>query len=176
LRAVRILLATDVDWLVDDVVAALGGAGTAVTVCTEGRRVSDQVAAVAAEGGAYDLVIADLQIGSMGGVAVTMALRLDASVGRVPAVPVLLLLDRVADVHLGKRCGADGWLVKPLDPLRLRRAARAVAAGGRYTEGLVDDSFDGAPARRGTPTIDSAPAVDEIPTEQVAGTEPAATG
>ena len=47
-----------------------------------------------------------------------------------------MLLDRVADVHLAKRCGADGWLVKPLDPLRLRRAARAVAAGSRYTEGL----------------------------------------
>ena len=95
---------------------------------------SDQVAAVTAEGGAYDLVIADLQIGSMGGVAVTMALRLDASVGRVPVVPVLLLLDRVADVHLGKRCGADGWLVKPLDAFRLRRAARALAAGDPFHE------------------------------------------
>jgi hypothetical protein len=63
-------------------------------------------------------------------------------------VPVLLLLDRVADVHLGKRCGADGWLVKPLDALRLRRAARAVAAGGRYTEGLADPQ----------------PGVDEVPT------------
>ena len=46
-----------------------------------------------------------------------------------------MLLDRVADVHLAKRCGADGWLIKPLDPLRLRRAARAVAGGG-YSEGL----------------------------------------
>ena len=56
-----------------------------------------------------------------------------------------MLLDRVADVHLAKRCGADGWLVKPLDPLRLRRAARAVAAGSRYTEGLHASS-EPAPA------------------------------
>ena len=132
----RVLLAMDVDWLVDDVVAALGGGDSSFTVCSDGHVVSEQVAAVAKQGGAYDLVIADLQIGSMGGVAVTMALRLDASSGRLPAVPVLMLLDRVADVHLARRCGADGWLVKPLDPLRLRRAARAVAAGSRYTEGL----------------------------------------
>src|SRR5262245_8288240 len=111
----------------------------------------------------------------MGGVAVTMALRLDASAGRLPAVPVLLLLDRVADVHLGKRCGADGWLVKPLDPLRLRRAARAVAAGGRYTEGLAEHHLAGAPARGGS-TIDPELGVDDLPTEESAGSEPAPAG
>ena len=136
----RVLLAMDADWLVDEVVAALGDSDTSFTVCSDGRLVSEQVASVAKQGGAYDLVVADLQIGSMGGVAVTMALRLDASAGRLPAVPVLLLLDRVADVHLAKRCGADGWLVKPLDSLRLRRAARAAAAGSRYTEGLYPSS------------------------------------
>ena len=65
-----------------------------------------------------------------------MALRLDASSGRLPHVPVLMLLDRVADVFLARRSGADGWIVKPLDPLRLRRAVRAVVAGGAYHEGL----------------------------------------
>jgi len=142
---VRVLLAMDADWLVDDIVAALGGVDTSFTVCSDGRRVSEQVATVSAEGGVYDLAVVDLQIGSMGGMAVTMALRLDASVGRLPVVPVLLLLDRVADVHLAKRCGADGWLIKPLDPLRLRRAARAIAAGSTYTEGL-DARSEPAPA------------------------------
>jgi DNA-binding response OmpR family regulator len=134
---VRVLLVMDADWLVDDIAAALGDHDTSFTVCTEGRQASKQVAAVAAEGGVYDLAIVDLQIGSMGGVAVTMALRLDASADLLPVVPVLLLLDRVADVHLARRCGADGWLVKPLDPLRIRHAARAVAAGSTYTEGLA---------------------------------------
>ena len=54
----------------------------------------------------------------MGGMAVTMALRLDESAGMLPHVPVLMLLDRRADVHLARRSGADGWLIKPLDPLR----------------------------------------------------------
>ena len=49
-----------------------------------------------------------------------------------------MLLDRIADVFLARRSGADGWLVKPLDPLRLRRAVRAVLRGDTYHEGLVD--------------------------------------
>ncbi len=134
----HVLLATDAKWLVDEVVAALGDEYTSFTVCSEGREVSKQVARLDKAGDLYDLAIFDLQIGSMGGIAVTMALRLDASVGRAPAIPVLVLLDRVADVHLAKRCGADGWIVKPLDPLRLRRAAETVAAGGTYTEGYVE--------------------------------------
>jgi hypothetical protein len=51
-----------------------------------------------------------------------------------------MLLDRAADMHLARRSGAEGWLVKPLDALRLRRAADALVAGGRYTEGLPLDA------------------------------------
>jgi CheY-like chemotaxis protein len=171
-----VLLAMDADWLVADVVAALGGTDTSFTVCAEGRRVSDQVAALAKQGEAYDLVIADLQIGSMGGVAVTMALRLDASAGSLPAVPVLLLLDRVADVHLAKRCGADGWLVKPLDPVRLRRAALAVAAGSSYTEGLVDYAEPGVASRAGAFTINPDLGVEAPAAGEPAGSEPASAG
>jgi DNA-binding response OmpR family regulator len=176
ISGVRVLLAMDVDWLVDDVVAALGGADTSFTVCSEGRLVSKQVATEARTGGAYDLAIVDLQIGSMGGVAVTMGLRLDASAGLVPEVPVLLLLDRVADVHLAKRCGADGWLIKPLDPLRLRRAARAIAAGSRYTEGLAERAEPGVSMRGGSLTIDPVLGVEATPVDEPAATEPATAG
>jgi len=131
-----VLLATDAEWLVDDVVAALGDADTSFTVCSDGREVSKQVTKRMKDGDSFDIAVVDLQIGSMGGIAVTMALRLDASAGNAPDIPILVLLDRVADVHLAKRSGANGWLVKPLDPLRLRRAVRAIVAGGTYTEGL----------------------------------------
>jgi DNA-binding response OmpR family regulator len=57
---------------------------------------------------------------------VTMSLRLDESSGRLPNVRVLMLLDRQADIHLAKRCAANGYLVKPLNPLSLKRAARAI--------------------------------------------------
>ncbi len=131
----HILLATDADWIVDEVTNALGGSDDTFTVCREGRVVSEQIAEQTP-----DLAIFDLQIGSMGGMAVTMSLRLDESAGNAPHVPVLMLLDRVADVHLGRRCGAEGWLIKPLDSLRLKRAAKALADGGTYTEGVPADS------------------------------------
>jgi len=132
---VHILLATDADWIVDEVINALGGDDDTFTVCREGRVVTEQI-----EEREPDLAIFDLQIGSMGGMAVTMSLRLDESAGRLPHVPVLMLLDRVADVHLARRCGAEGWLIKPLDSLRLKRAARAVLGGGIYTEGVPVDA------------------------------------
>ena len=174
----HILVATDAQWLVDDVLAALGDEYTSFTVCNEGREVSKQVARLDKAGGLYDLGIFDLQIGSMGGMAVTMALRLDASLGHAPAIPVLMLLDRIADVHLAKRCGADGWIVKPLDPLRLRRAAEMVAAGGTYTEAYVEPVVP--PADPVEAANDASDDVPERPVEQVlvesAGPETAPAG
>ena len=129
------------------------------TVCRNGRAVAAVV-----EARHPDLAVLDLQIGSMGGMAVTMGLRLDESSGRLPHVPVLMLLDRQADVHLAKRCGADGWLVKPLDPLTIKRAvderssptspplARRTASA---VDGVPGSSTDGEPE-----------AVDESPEER----------
>lgn len=131
----HILLATDADWIVDEVIAALGDDDVHFTVCREGRVVAREVRKQMP-----DLAILDLQTGSMGGMAVTMALRLDESAGVVEHVKVLMLLDRAADIHLARRSGAEGWLVKPLDALRLRRAADALAHGGRYNEGLPMDA------------------------------------
>jgi DNA-binding response OmpR family regulator len=74
----------------------------------------------------FDIAILDLQSGSMGGMAVTMNLRLDESSGALPRVRVLMLLDRPADTFLARRSGADGWLLKPLDALKIQRAVDAV--------------------------------------------------
>jgi len=118
---VHYLVATDADHVVNDVTAALGGPDVSFTIVREGRDVSAVVAQRTP-----DLAILDLQIGSKGAMAVTMDLRLDASAETGPDVKVLMLLDRQADVHLAKRSAADGWLVKPYDPLTLKRAVRAV--------------------------------------------------
>ena len=117
----HVLLASDAQWVVDEVVAALGGPETSFTVCRNGRDVTGVV-----EARTPDLAILDLQSGSMGGMAVTMNLRLDESSGAVPHVPVLMLLDRTADVFLARRSGADGWLIKPLDALKIQRAVDAI--------------------------------------------------
>ena len=127
----HILIATDAQWVLNEVQAALDSPSTTFEVVTNGRdvarRVKEQVP---------DIAILDLQVGSMGGMAITMDLRLDESGGSLPHVPILMLLDRTADVHLARRSGADGWTIKPLDALRLRKAVAAIAAGGCYAEGI----------------------------------------
>lgn len=82
----------------------------------------------------FALVVLDMQIGNMGGVAACMDLRLEESGGRIAHVPVLMLCDRRADVFLARRSGAEGWVIKPLDPIRLRRAAIALLEGGTYED------------------------------------------
>ena len=117
----HILVATDADYVVNDVTSALSAPDVSFTVCREGREVSRVV-----RERTPDLAILDLQVGSKGGMAITMDLRLDESAGTGPAVKVLMLLDRAADIHLAKRSAADGWIVKPFDPLQLKRAVKAI--------------------------------------------------
>lgn len=155
----HILLATDADWIVNEVTAALGSPDTTFTVCSEGRVVSKVVAERQP-----DLAILDLQIGSMGGMAVTMALRLDESGGTLPHTNVLMLLDRVADEFLAKRSGAEGWIVKPLDALRLKQAAAVIAAGGLYANAVppVVETLDDH-AEVAVDAVDAAVAPEEEP-------------
>jgi len=113
---VHVLVATDAQWVVDEIVAALSGPETSFTVCRNGRDVTDVVMARTP-----DIAILDLQSGSMGGMAVAMNLRHDESSGAMPRVPILMVLDRQADVFLARRSGADSWIVKPLDALSIKR-------------------------------------------------------
>jgi len=126
----RVLLATDADWVHEEVDAAIAGDDIELFRVQRG---TDVAPALQIE--PFDLVVLDLQIGNMGGMAACMSLRLDQSVDRLGHVPVLMLLDRQADIFLAERCEADGWVVKPLDAFRLRRAAAALLAGERWTEG-----------------------------------------
>jgi DNA-binding NarL/FixJ family response regulator len=124
-----VLLATDADWIHDEVDAVLGDEDTTVVRVRTGREVSAAVQAV--EPG---LVVLDLQIGNMGGIAAAINLRQEFEGADRPCPPILLLLDRPADVPLARRTDLDGGLVKPIDAFRLRRAARALAAGEPFHE------------------------------------------
>jgi DNA-binding response OmpR family regulator len=132
-----ILVASDAPSVRAEVNAVVGEPGTEVVEITRGHAVAPAVAEHDP-----DLVVVDLQMGNMGGMAVCLELRLEASYDNLPHVPVLMLLDRRADVFLARRSGAEGWLVKPLDPLRLRRATTALLEGGSFH----DDSFMPLPA------------------------------
>jgi len=130
-----ILVATDADWIRDEVEAALAGPDRPVRWVRHGMDVPPAVAE-----STPDLVVLDLQIGNMGGMATAMALHLEAGAGRLPKVPVLMLLDRSADIFLARRSDADGWLVKPIDAFRLRKAAAALLDGGTYEDAAFADT------------------------------------
>ncbi len=124
-----ILLATDADWILDEVDAALSDADTTVYRVHAGVDVLEAIDLVHP-----DLVILDEQIGNMGGMATLSAIRNAEGIDRIPITAVLVLLDRAHDVFLARRHDADGYLVKPLDALRLRRAATVLLAGDAYEE------------------------------------------
>ncbi len=124
-----VLIASDAAWIRDEVKSVLTDPETTVREVTRGAEVLPAV-----RQRAPDLAVLDLQIGKMGAVAVCLDLRLEEGAGRLPHVPVLILLDRRADVFLARRSGAEGWVVKPLDPMRLRRAVRTVLAGEEYED------------------------------------------
>jgi CheY-like chemotaxis protein len=144
-----ILVASDAPTVRHEVEAVISGPDVEVHSVTSGPEV---VAFVAEE--SPDLVIVDMQMGNMGGMAVTLELRLEESYDAVNHIPVLMLLDRRPDVFLARRSGAEGWLVKPLDPLRLRRAVNALLDDGTYT----DDSFTPVPVLvGGDPQLQTGP-------------------
>ena len=100
-----------------------------------------------------DLVVTDLQIGSMGGLAIAMQLTLEAAAGLLDRpMPVLVLLDRRADTFLAKRTGVAGWLLKPLDPLRHPRC-RAGPPGRRDVLRHVRTSLSPADVQAGVPVL-----------------------
>jgi len=116
-----IVVASDAPSVRAEIVAVIGEPDTEIVEVHNGAGV-----AAAVDEHEPDLVVVDLQMDSMGGMAVTLDLHLEASYGNLPSVPVLMLLDRRADVFLARRSGAEGWLVKPLDPIRIRRAVAAL--------------------------------------------------
>ena len=118
-----ILLATDADWLVDDIEAAIGGAHLIHRVW----RGADVVGAIAQIN--PDLVLLDFQIGNMGGVAACLAVRQEEEAGRLEPSVIYLLLDREADVFLATQAAPDGWLIKPLNAFNtLRTIEKALAS------------------------------------------------
>ena len=114
-----IVAASDADWVRDHVRAALCGPGFEVIDVQRGPDVRKVVAEKHP-----DLVIVDLQVANMGGMAISLDLRLEESGGRLPHVPILLLLDREADKFLARRSTADAMLVKPIDAGTLRRTVK----------------------------------------------------
>lgn len=113
----NVLVVSDDVWVDNDVRASLTDPGTMIT------SVSDPRAAVAAAGEhSSDVAVIDLQIGSMGGMAVVRALRSAVDSEDLHPLRMVLLLDRSADAFLAHRAGADVAVVKPFTAQDLRAA------------------------------------------------------
>lgn len=136
-----VLLASDLASLRRELETMLSGPDISIEQASSGLETIERVKL-----GGIDLVVVDLQIGSMGGMAITMELRNLESYGGAESVAVLMLLDRRPDVFLARRAGADGFVVKPLDPLRMRGAVRALLRGESYE----DESLRPATVRVGS--------------------------
>jgi DNA-binding response OmpR family regulator len=139
-----VLLASDTAAVRSELLTTLEGPDVTMQTVTSGEAVRAAVAA-----GGVDLVIVDLQIGTMGGMAVTMDLRHEESYGAIGHVPVLMLLDRRADVFLARRSGAEGFVVRPLNPLTVRRAVRALLRGDTFEDDALTPATIRVPASLG---------------------------
>ncbi len=128
----NILVASDSEPVRNEVRAAIDEPDVEIRELTRGAQVLGAV-----QERTPDLAVLDLQIGKMGAMAVCLDLHLEQGAGRLPHVPVLMLLDRRPDVHLARRAEADGWLVKPLDAIRIRRAVTELLGGRTW----FDESY-----------------------------------
>jgi two-component system chemotaxis response regulator CheY len=98
----------------------LRGAGHEVAEAENG-----QLALDLAQGGTFDLVLADVNMPVMDGLTMVRALR---AMPAYQGVPILML---TTESHTekkmeGKAAGATGWLVKPFDPDQLLATVKRV--------------------------------------------------
>ena len=123
----RILVVADTSWVINEVESVLSLPGFELITHSDPRTL---VPAIVEH--RPDVAIVDLQVGTMGGMAMTRAIKEAAQGGGSPDVPVVLLLDRLADGFLAKRAAVHSWLVKPFEPHQLREAVGA-AVGSEET-------------------------------------------
>jgi DNA-binding response OmpR family regulator len=114
-----ILVAAEAAWIRNQVTTAFVAPDQRVVEVSRGQDVR-----AAMQEYEPSVVVLDMQIGNMGGIAVALDLRLEAGEGRLPDTRILLLLDREADHFLARRADVDAVLVKPVDAGRLRRAVK----------------------------------------------------
>ncbi|MEA2011078.1 MAG: response regulator [Actinomycetota bacterium] len=112
----RFLVVADEPWVRNEVHAALSiGANELID------HGDPATAATTAGEESVDAAIVDLQVASMGGMAVTRDIRDGAN-----PVPVIILLDREADAFLAGRSGASAWITKPFTASALRATVASV--------------------------------------------------
>jgi CheY-like chemotaxis protein len=115
------LLIADTTWVVNDVQASLSRGDWQIEVIDE-----PVSAAARVEETNPDVVVVDLQVRNMGGMAVVRDIRATVAPESMPRL--VILLDRSVDGFLAKRAGADAWVLKPFTDHDLRTALGDLAS------------------------------------------------
>jgi DNA-binding response OmpR family regulator len=115
----RVLLVSDSEWVKNDVKAALTLGEWDLEEVDDSRRASARAGEIKA-----DVVVVDLQVGSMGGMAVIRDIR--AATDEETRPRTVLLLDRTADRFLARRALADAAVLKPFTAHELRAALQTL--------------------------------------------------
>ncbi len=113
----NIMLIADAPWVRNEVAAAASDPTIVLREETDPHRAVETAIEFVP-----DVVVVDLQVNGMGGMAVTRQLRDAALVGDILSPRIVLLLDREADRFIARRSGADAWVVKPFTPQQFRDA------------------------------------------------------
>ncbi|HJM97999.1 MAG: hypothetical protein QF596_07750 [Acidimicrobiales bacterium] len=118
---VKVLIATGSDVIAEKTFAALATKDTTVSRVRRGEDVRETALALEP-----DLIILDLQIGNMGGVATSLDLHHEMTAGRLKPTKIMMLLDRKDDLWIASEAKVDAELVKPLNALHLRKTAESL--------------------------------------------------
>lgn len=111
----QLLLVADSAWVRNDVEASLPSSEWTV------HHADPRMVVEAAIDHPPTAVIVDMQVGSMGGMAVIRRLRDAIAMGQIAQVPLILLLDRKVDRFIAVRSGADRSLMKPFTAQAFRK-------------------------------------------------------
>ena len=111
----RVLLVADASWVVNEVRSSLTLGDWQIEEVSDPRQATEMAAAERT-----DAVIVDMQVGSMGGMAVVRDIRQSFYDEDRPRM--VMLLDRSADEFIARRAGADASVMKPITASELREA------------------------------------------------------
>jgi DNA-binding response OmpR family regulator len=108
-----LILVADTPWVANEVRAALAAEPWDIVEVPDPRAAAATVSEIRPRA-----VVVDMQVGSMGGMAVVRDIRQTIE----PRPRLVLLLDRSADTFIARRAGADAHVLKPIEAGRLREA------------------------------------------------------
>lgn len=114
----RILAVDDSPSMRDMVRLALGTAGFDVTPAVDAPTALELARQSAKDQASYDLVLSDVNMPQMDGIALIRALRAEVAYKHTPILMLTTESSRQAKAE-GKAAGATGWIVKPFDPEQL---------------------------------------------------------